>query len=354
MELEKDLVEVLGKEQIGLRQWNKLSEADKYKTAYGAISDPAVYEEGIRTSNFDRFLCILSHCIAGNDTQRTLIERQLKITLKSLEANSGLADEIDTVYEKMCTLGFNPDPLKSAFWKAHQEIEDRSLKEFPQSPDARAIPMKELIMYHRLTVKAKWTDETKLAMERVKLFLNRFVDAALKYRQRRNDQAQDSMIAVFSLGQMLAMSSNQHFIEQCSTLKIILEVAYHKELSSSLCPSCKNLVAGTHHYRNSAGNCYEYYYGSTSCPKCSLEGFSKQSCLSCGSFELISPVSKNDVYICFEDNNWEQVIVSHPTCDVPIIDSSPSEPMHFGHLFWLYCQWMESLTKSTSTRGVER
>jgi signal recognition particle receptor subunit beta len=352
MELEKDLVEALGKEQIGLRQWNKLSEADKYKTAYEAISDPVVYKEGIRTSNFDSFLCILSHCIAGNDTQRTLIERQFEISLKSLEGNSGLAAEIDAVYEKMSTLGFNPAPLKGAFWKAYQEIEDRSLKEFPQTPDARAVPMKELIMYHQLTVKAKWADQTDLAMKRVKQFLNRFVDAALAYWQRGNGQAQDSMIVVFSFGQMLAMSSNQHFIEQFSTLKIILEVAFHKELSSeSRCRSCKKIIAGTHHHRHN-GICYNE---SSRCPKCSRSGFSGNRCRYCGVvFELISPLSKNDVHFYFEDNNWKQDIASHPNCDFPIIDSSPSEPMHFGHLFWLYCKWMESLTKSTSTPGVER
>jgi hypothetical protein len=73
-------------------------------------------------------------------------------------------------------------------------------------------------------------------------------------------------------------------------------------------------------------------------------------------FDIIWLVPPNDnVHFHFEDNKWMQTIAfQHPTCDLSIIDSSPSEPIHFGHIFWLYCQWMESLTKSNSTSGVER
>jgi 50S ribosomal subunit-associated GTPase HflX len=71
---DKDLIEKLGRDQIGRRHWNKLSEEEKIQETYEILSDPSEHEEGLKDSNFDKFLNVLKHFVGGEQAQRKLIE----------------------------------------------------------------------------------------------------------------------------------------------------------------------------------------------------------------------------------------------------------------------------------------
>jgi small GTP-binding protein len=360
MELEKELVEALGKEQIGLRQWNKLNNNEQYKAAYEAISDPDVYCEGIRSSNFETFLSVLSHCVAGSKTQTGMIERQVQVALESAASESGLATKIDILYDRMSGIGFSPEPLKDAFWEKFDELENKcqATSRIFFEPHLRVVPLCELVLYHQLTAKAQWFDEQERTIQKSKIFVNRFVANALKYRER----AKGMHGRVFEIGQMLVMASNQHFLEHFGVLKIILEVEYHRAVSTTrkgvtYCSLCnKDVGDGMEFHLMHYGKCCSDT-GRHCCPSCNTHLVPNQlrpgefTCSSCNYVLNPAPTANRQESLCqFELEGADWKAVNHEeSCDLSIFDCKPCDPRHFGHVFWIFCQWMETLKEEAAS-----
>jgi GTPase SAR1 family protein len=352
MELEKDLVEALGREQIGVRRWNKLTKSEKYKKAYEAISDPEVYKEELRTSNFGGFLQILSHCIGGTTTQDILLGRQVKISLKSLKGKPGLAKIIDSLYDKMEVFGSQPKTLKVAFWKLYQKLESSTLDLFPE-PELSA-PIRELVLYHRLAVKANWPDEVDRAIKVSRLYLNLMVDAALKYQRERHGDKDIVPMMGLMLSEMLDMSDNQHYKEHFNLAKKILEGACKgapSPLTASSCPQCSEAVLTDYHLHYS-GQCYEYCTDS-GCPirNCSGViqdcGTGNKRCNHCTrDFSINQPDSTKFGEFEFKDGQWK-VVNTNRMFQLAKFDRGPSDPKHYGHPFWIFCHWMEILQSAS-------
>jgi len=74
-DFDKDLLEKLGREQIGRRRWNRLSEKEKYDQAFKVIKEG--YEDGLEDSNFDKLLTVLDHFLGGEEVQQKVIELQI-------------------------------------------------------------------------------------------------------------------------------------------------------------------------------------------------------------------------------------------------------------------------------------
>jgi hypothetical protein len=96
-----------------------------------------------------------------------------------------LATNLDALYERF--LAFGPK-LNGSFWKLYPELENHNLKTFPEPSSVHALcaPLRALIVYHRLAVKANWLTKTKLAINGLKRYLNRVVDAALKFQRQKD------------------------------------------------------------------------------------------------------------------------------------------------------------------------
>jgi hypothetical protein len=89
------MIEKLGRDQIGRRRWNKLSEEEKIQETYEILSDPSEHEEGLKDSNFDKFLAVLAHFVGGEHRQRELIENQIKTSMRA--PRSGGREELQTM-----------------------------------------------------------------------------------------------------------------------------------------------------------------------------------------------------------------------------------------------------------------
>jgi GTPase SAR1 family protein len=387
MELEKDLVEALGREQIGVCRWNRLTKAEKYKKAYEAISDPEVYKEELRTSNFDGFLQILSHCIGGKTTQDTLLGRQVELSLKSLKGKPGLAKTIDTLYDKMQVFGSRrPETLKTSFWKVYQELEEATLKVFPEPGSAPELsaPIRELVLYHHLAVKANWPEEVDRAIKRSKLYLNLMVDAALKYEKEKHTIEEIGPTVRLLLSDMLAMSGNQHYMEHFNLTKAILEDAYQhapSPLTGPACSKCNKSMILTDSHLRYAGSCNENNGFSCDKPNCGGVMSRSGKCKKCGSgghyvtcpnskcgstfvtfgcsssvncrggcwqsFQILKPDSSKRGEFVFKDGQWMAAVTPDTVVDLSIFDRGPSDPTHYGHPFWIFCHWMEVLQSPT-------
>jgi hypothetical protein len=353
MELEKDLVEALGREQIGVRRWKKLTKAEKYKEAYAAISDPGVYKEELKTSNFDSFLMILSHCIGGSKTQEALLGRQMEVSLKSLKGKPGLAKIIDACYDKMQVGGSMPETLKAAFWKGYKELESSSLNHFPEpgSVPELSAPICELALYHRLAVKANWPDEVDRAIDQSKLYLNLMVDAALKYQREKHGDKDIAPMMGFMFSEMLDMSDNQHYKEHFNLTKKILEDAYRHApslVTRLACSKCNKPILKDSHLLY-AGVCLEYY-NNDYCPRNCMSliqdhGPDYKNCNKCGVvFMIMKPGGGCE--FAFKDGQWK-IVNPDRNIELAKFDHGPSDPTHYGHPFWLFCMWMEVLESSS-------
>eukprot|EP00934_Nitzschia_sp_Nitz4_P000924 Nitzschia sp. Nitz4//scaffold62_size106224//9600//10619//NITZ4_004340-RA/size106224-processed-gene-0.44-mRNA-1//-1//CDS//3329555808//924//frame0 len=69
--LEKGLLESIGKEQLGLRQWTRLSEERKYKEAYNAISDPEICDQGLNPAILPPFQASSRSALAERKLSRS-------------------------------------------------------------------------------------------------------------------------------------------------------------------------------------------------------------------------------------------------------------------------------------------
>jgi GTPase SAR1 family protein len=154
---DKELIEKLGRDQIGRRRWNKLSEEEKIQETYEILSDPSEQEEGLKDSNFDKFLAVLEHFVGGEQAQREVIENQIKTSMRALLERwlGGIANHVYSVYQMTKALNRSPkastskmfgvpDPQaqsmfggtvllsdpQAAFWNSYKACEDSAFQQF--------------------------------------------------------------------------------------------------------------------------------------------------------------------------------------------------------------------------------
>ena len=83
---DEDLIEKLGREQIGRRRWNKLSQEDKIKEVYEIVKNPDSCREVISESNFSVFLDALSFFVGGESKQLELLQTQIEASIALLNS----------------------------------------------------------------------------------------------------------------------------------------------------------------------------------------------------------------------------------------------------------------------------
>jgi hypothetical protein len=217
------------------------------------------------------------------------------------------------------------------------------------------------------------------------------VDAALKHEnEKRTDKEIDPTLRLL-LSDMLAMSGNQHYMEHFNLTKAILEDAYQHAPSPLTggpgCSKCNKPMLLTDIHLHHSGKCYENLYGSScnkpncsgmmslfsagrqyqgkKCDTCShsmicpnpscvqdrffVFGASSMECRHCGwSFEILKPDCSQRGGFVLKDGQWMAALNSSDrVVELSTFDRGPSDPTHYGHPFWLFCQWMEVLQSAS-------
>jgi hypothetical protein len=230
---------------------------------------------------------------------------------------------------------------------------------------ALCAPLRALIVYyHRLAVKANWLTQTELAVKGSKRYLNRVVDAALKFQRQKDGDKNKEPTWIFMFGEMLAMSGDRHFIEHLSLSKIILEDVYQylrSPLTKRDCRQCKAAILSEYHlYDTKGGKCYEFA-NDNRCrmPKCDgslYDCYSDKAYKHCNSvghqFEIIKTDPARRGQFQFRGGQW-MIVAPDDNVRLSKFDHGPSDPTHYGHPFWIFCQWMESMPASPSAKQSE-
>mmetsp|Transcript_9610 Transcript_9610/g.13423 ORF Transcript_9610/g.13423 Transcript_9610/m.13423 type:complete len:656 (-) Transcript_9610:280-2247(-) len=148
--LDMDYIDKIGCEELGRFKWRKLSREEKYEAVYEVVSNPAEYRERLAASNFDKFLSTLEFFVGGEKAQECIIEKQLRVALKKLSSKNDIAENLSGIYDKCKVLGKRTGYLKDRFWELFEDCQDDAMESFRGDPKGIAglhKPMEELLRY---------------------------------------------------------------------------------------------------------------------------------------------------------------------------------------------------------------
>mgnify|MGYP000063305146 CR=1 FL=1 len=145
---------------MGRFRWKKLSREEKYKAVFKVIHEDANYVERLESTNFDKFLCILSRTVGGEDNQKVLLQKQLDIALESVEESVSVA-HFRAIYDKSLILKKDFGPIGEAFWSAYDACEENALEEFRSACRVECLtkPIAWLQVYASFADSVGWKSE---------------------------------------------------------------------------------------------------------------------------------------------------------------------------------------------------
>ena len=165
---DNDLIEKLGREQIGRRRWNKLTEEEKIKEVYNIVTNPEECQEVFNESNFSAFLGVLEFFL-GKKNQLNLLTNQIQTSTRMLATASLGAGEISNhlrllneqwkkVHEAQSEENSSHTGFllgRPIFWKRYRTWDNEAMAMFDTSwheskPQSRYVarPMIELMAYY--------------------------------------------------------------------------------------------------------------------------------------------------------------------------------------------------------------
>lgn len=117
---------------------------------YSIMQDEEEYRARLRASNFDILINSLDHFIGGRKKQDRMIRRQLESSLKQLTHDSGYYDRLVSIYRQSLVLDRPTSHLKETFWALYSKSYHEAYAKFEKSPSHVATmhgPLQVLMRY---------------------------------------------------------------------------------------------------------------------------------------------------------------------------------------------------------------
>ena len=132
--IDKSVIDEMGREEIGRFRWKRMSTEDQYMAVYSIMQDEEEYRARLRASNFDILINSLDHFIGGRKKQDRMIRRQLESSLKKLTHDSGYYDRLVSIYRQSLVLDRPTSHLKETFWALYSKSYHEAYAKFEKSP----------------------------------------------------------------------------------------------------------------------------------------------------------------------------------------------------------------------------
>jgi small GTP-binding protein len=340
--VEPEVIEKLGKENYG-RQWNRWDTKQKMSKAYEIIGNEQRCREGLESSNFEKFLEVLSACIGDLDKQKRTLKDQLLLETSRLYGNPWDADivkELESVHLR----------LESRVGIYYRAFSGRSTKRWRithshNSPSSRnllvisclAVPVELLHSYFHLVRKTGWDTEDEAILERTKRLVLR-QGGYLMDEENWMSWGLSSMDKVLMFGSTLLI------------LRLALEQLYHESLAALeyervTCPACTNIF-GTKEGLPFCFQCRKHLISdeSPACLFCARSGAMRKlilhdpvRCSYCWKNYVLLPHA--DYSLTFREGrltpNYEALYNERVQVEVP---DQMDDPAHCCHLSWRCCQ----------------
>jgi hypothetical protein len=171
--LDKAIIEKLGHDEVGRCKWSKLSQDEQYDVAYVAVHSESNYECSLEATNFHKLLEIIQERIGGEDVQRSLIQQQLSVSMKSLSFDTNIANELRKIHDMNKGLGMRQTPYTEYFWKAYRACSMVNVEQFKSDMEHSALhaPLIQLKEYYKFAthIESEPQEYTKIIEEMVSL-----------------------------------------------------------------------------------------------------------------------------------------------------------------------------------------
>ncbi|GAX16055.1 hypothetical protein FisN_20Hu270 [Fistulifera solaris] len=348
---DKDLIEKIGREEVGKFRWKNLSEDKKYQAVYEAVSEEGQYKERLEATNFDKFLEALRDFIGDELAQLKILQEQVRVSLKNLSPKEGLANQFRAAYEKSKAVGMQFANLSDHFWTTYNELEKQVMSDVkgPTTIGLLSEAMTELKCFHNLANQASWEEDQNKALERMRGLIrrplllvfekasectNKMASGAYLPKSPPHEWSDLSPLDWHTIcNSFLLLSYNKTFCCTFGFEKNLVEIIKDSlSISSLSCAFCCESL--TWEARNKYGNCGNSNYGS--------DYRSHNRCDSCGN-QASQPGS---IFAFTLDNKSELCAVNKNLYMHAFTLATPtsfSDPKHCGHLAWVYCEVIDSL-----------
>ena len=195
------MVERLGRDQIGLRRWNRLSRQEQVEESYEMLKDPTEYARALESCGYAAVERTLGELV-GNDggSQTAMLETRMEYSLRALldrpatrtsATSTLLAPQMYSVYTKFQVLYGNtkaaqylPQELQTAFWAAYDAMEVEALGKVvelgPTYVSALAEPLEQLASYYKISKLLHWQDSRDVVARRMRSFILQFLQLLLE------------------------------------------------------------------------------------------------------------------------------------------------------------------------------
>jgi GTPase Era involved in 16S rRNA processing len=373
---DKNLIEEFGRELVGRVQWWKLSDSAKVRQVYDILRDPTYCQRGLKECNFDKLLFVLNFFLGGEHLQGSIVEEQINVAINALRTTRNDRTDITlyarSAYEKLRLLNSKTKTttegeLKTTFWNAYKALEGSRFDQLKVSAQEQNVhvlkdPMDQLILYYSLSSDAEWRDEMVNAINAMKALVRRLIGWVLA--SEKNDVRQPWIIpnensnqpSLFDWGlikgSILLLSYNRYFVESFGREKVMTETLCSTQTMPTIdmMSNCRHCARSLQQRSKSCKSCescrYIFFFSlvDNDCPNCE-ENIHYGDC-QCGyySFELYS----DQINLEFDSSTKRLTAVEMDLYKKFVHVEIPellSDPSHFGHIIWKYCEFMETIDK---------
>ena len=347
--LDKVYIDKIGHEEVGKYKWKKLSNKKKYELVHQIVSDPAQYKERLESSNFDTLLELLQFFLGGKKTQGSIIEKQLEVALTKMTVEDGITEQLTSVFDRSTALGKDTSNLEGKFWSLYHKCHKDSFNKFYNDPTCITemhAPMKELIAYAQGLYKKLACGSSGAAEE----VLTKIVDA-MKHliRQEINViiEKQEKWKPVQSTSTSISSWDALSPKDWSTIISSILILSHRSIFCESFGQEIAELewMARTGNFTKPEDHCF-HCNRITQTNNRSYDYGTRKSNITCQSCHFVKPMKEchenmkgTYAFGVFTPSNKEAY---DKVVQIKVPDSI-SDPSHWGHLSWLFCEFMDSL-----------
>jgi hypothetical protein len=150
--LDLEWIEKIGIDEVSRSKWRQLSPRDKYNVAYKAICNETVFEESLGNTKFPTFLTAVKEAVGGTEVQLKLIQKQLAVALLAVrtfdETTVATISKIKCISEH---LGIPTDmTFNDRFWATYERYLMEAIETYKLNTDHKVfhVAMSQLIAYN--------------------------------------------------------------------------------------------------------------------------------------------------------------------------------------------------------------
>jgi hypothetical protein len=146
-------IDKIGMDIVGRLKWRELIPSEKYRTAYEAVTNETNSKKNLDATSFPDFLLALYQCVGSSKVQLDIIQKQLSVALKHVKVlDSATVDELCKIIRISEHLGLTNTQFHKHFWDAYKSFMKKSIEIYKSEMDHQVfiMAMTQLAQYDSL------------------------------------------------------------------------------------------------------------------------------------------------------------------------------------------------------------